>query len=85
MPVGAELLERHGGDFQMQVDAVEQGAADLTEVALDNAAGAAAFPRRIAEEPARTSVQITTDPNMNPACAMRARSVRCRTLLASET
>jgi hypothetical protein len=31
----------------MQVDAVEQGAADLAEIPLDNAAGAPALPRRI--------------------------------------
>ncbi len=37
----------------MDIDAVEQRAADLAEVALDDAAGAAAFARGVAKEPAR--------------------------------
>ena len=50
----------------MQVDAVQQRPADLAEVALDDAAGAAAFVRRIAKVTARTPVQISTDLEHEP-------------------
>ncbi len=33
--LAGELLERHGGDFDVDVDAVEQRPADLAHVALD--------------------------------------------------
>jgi hypothetical protein len=45
----------------VQVDPVKQGSADLSEVALDDAAGAAALPCRAAIKAARAPVQITTD------------------------
>jgi hypothetical protein len=44
----------------MQVDAVEQWAGKLAQVALDDRARAAALPRRVAVETAWTPLQITT-------------------------
>jgi hypothetical protein len=42
----------------VQIDAVQQGSADLSEVPLDDTAGAAALAGRIREVAARTPVQI---------------------------
>jgi hypothetical protein len=44
----------------VQVDAIEQRPAHAPQVPLNNRAGAAAFPRGVAVESARTPVQITT-------------------------
>ena len=52
----------------MDIDAVEQGTADLAEIVLDLAGGAAALAGGIAVEPALTGVQITTAPDMKLEC-----------------
>jgi hypothetical protein len=48
----------------MQIDAVEQRPADLSQITLDNAAGAAALASGIGKMPAGAPVQITTPLNM---------------------
>ena len=55
----AELLVGHGRNFDVQIDAIQQRAADLGEITLDDAGSAAAFPRNIAVEAARTTVQVS--------------------------
>lgn len=65
---GPHLLVSHGGDFNMEVDAVQEGAADFTEVTLDFGAGAAALAGGVAAEAAAAGVQITTAPSMNVEC-----------------
>jgi hypothetical protein len=57
----AQFLIRNGGDFNVEIDAVEEGTADLGEVSLDDAGGAPAFAGRVAMKTARASVQIATD------------------------
>ena len=52
--LGGEFLEMDGGDFHMDVDAVEQRAGDALAVALDLHGGAAALAFEVAKEPART-------------------------------
>ncbi len=64
--VAAHFLVRHGGHFDVQVDAVQQRPADLAEVALDDRRRAAALARGVAEKPARTSVQVATDTEGRP-------------------
>jgi hypothetical protein len=54
-------LYGHRRHFDVQVDAIEQRSADLVQVPLDDGAGAAAFPGRIAMEAARAPVQISID------------------------
>ena len=44
----------------MQIDAVQQGSAHLTQIALDDRTGTAALPRRIGKESAGTPVQFST-------------------------
>ncbi len=56
----AQLLIGDSGHLDVRIDAVEQRVADLGEVSLDDAAGAAALPRGVAEESAWTPVQFTT-------------------------
>jgi hypothetical protein len=46
----------------VDIDAVQQGSADLAEILLNLSRRAAAFPGRIAEEAAFAPVQITTVP-----------------------
>ena len=59
--LATQLLIGNRGNFDMQIDPVEQRSADLGQVALDDPAGTAAFARGIAEIAARTPVQFTTD------------------------
>jgi len=59
--VAAQFLEGHGGDFDVNIDAVEQGPADLAEIPLDLAGRAAAFTGGIAIEAAAAGVHITTE------------------------
>jgi hypothetical protein len=54
----AQFLERDGGDFDVDIDAVEQGPADLAEVVLDLSGRAAALASAIAVEAAPAGVQI---------------------------
>ena len=54
----AEFLVRHGGDFHVNVDAVEQGAADLAQVTLNQGGGAPALARGISVKAAGACVQI---------------------------
>ncbi len=56
----AQLLVGDGRHFDVEVDAVEQGAAELAEIALDDGPGAAAFAGGVAIEAARAPVQVTT-------------------------
>jgi hypothetical protein len=49
---GAHLFIGHGGDFQVNIDAVEQRSADLAQIALDHAGRAAALARGVAIKPA---------------------------------
>jgi len=58
---GARLLEGYGVDFDMEVDAVEQGAGDFAEALGDLGAGAAAFAGRVAVETAFATVHATTE------------------------
>jgi len=58
--VAAHFLVGHGGHLDVPVDAVQQRPADLAQVALDDAAGAAALAGRVTIESARPPVQITT-------------------------
>jgi hypothetical protein len=44
----------------MQIDAVEQRPADFRQIPLNRAAGAAAFPRRIPEEPSGPLCSLLT-------------------------
>src|SRR3569833_482679 len=53
---GAEFFVRDGGDFYLDIDAVEQRSADLAEVALDDGWSAAAFAGGIAVEAAGAGV-----------------------------
>ena len=55
--LGPQFFVRHGGNFDMQIDTVEQRPAQLAQVPLDDRAGAAAFARGVAEEAARAGVQ----------------------------
>jgi hypothetical protein len=48
--VAGEVLVFHGGDFDVDIDAVEERAGDAVAVALDVGGAAAAFAFRIAEE-----------------------------------
>jgi hypothetical protein len=50
-----------GGDFDVEVDAVEQGAGDFAEVLGDLGAGTAAFARGVAVEAAFATVHVTTE------------------------
>ena len=52
----------------MDIDAVEQRAADLAQVALDHAGRAAALAAGVAVETALAPVQITTATSINPEC-----------------
>ena len=54
--VAAQFLEGNGGDFDVDIDAVEQRAADLAEVVLDLAGRAAAFAGGIAVEAALAGI-----------------------------
>ncbi len=60
-PAGAaaQLLIRHCGHFDVQIDAVKQRTADLPQITLNDPAGAAAFPRRIRKMPAGAYVRVT--------------------------
>ena len=62
----AHLLVSHGRHFDVQVDAIEQRPADFAEVALNDAAGATAFVRRIAKISTWTPVQISTELEHEP-------------------
>ena len=68
--VAAQFLEGNGGDFDVDIDAVEQGAADLAEIVLDLTGSAAAFAGGIAVEAAFTPVHVAT--------ALLRRSTGCR-------
>ena len=58
-PVGsAQLLERDGRNFYMDIDAVQQRSADLTEILLDLSGRAAAFPSRVSVKSALTPVHV---------------------------
>ena len=54
--VAAELLVLHGGDFDVDVDAVEQRAADFGDVALDHGRGAHALAGLVVEVAAGAGV-----------------------------
>jgi hypothetical protein len=56
----AQLLVSDGGHLDVQIDAVQQRAAELAQIALNDGAGAPALVRGIAVKSARASVQITT-------------------------
>lgn len=76
--VGAEFFVGHGGDFDVEVDAVQEGPADFSEVALDDAAGATALAAGIAVVAAGTSVRISTElygeePGWRPVAARSQR------------
>src|SRR4029077_20404276 len=58
--VAAQLLIRNRRNFDVDIDAVQQGPADLPQVLLNLAGRATALARGIAEEPALARVQITT-------------------------
>ena len=66
--LASQLLVRHGRDLDVQIDTVEQRTADLAEVTLDDAAGATALPRGIAEKSAGAPVQVRTDVDPNVEC-----------------
>jgi len=57
----AQFLIRNRGNFDVQIDSVEQRAADFPQVALNQAARASAFACRIAKKTTRTPVQFRTD------------------------
>jgi hypothetical protein len=59
--LASQFLIRHRRDLDVQIDTIEQRTADLSEVTLDDPAGAMALPRRIAEKSARAPVQSSTD------------------------
>src|ERR1035441_10488906 len=50
--IAAQFLEGDGWDFDVDIDAVQEGAADLAEIVLNLARGAAALAGGIAIEPA---------------------------------
>src|ERR1017187_9097692 len=54
--IAAQFLEGDGWDFDVDIDAIEEGTADLAEIVLDLAWGAAALAGRIAIEPALAGV-----------------------------
>lgn len=58
--LAAELLVGHGGDFDVEIDTVQQRAADFGQVALDDTGCAAALAGGVAMEAARAPVQIST-------------------------
>src|SRR5207245_6063445 len=53
---GRQFLKRHARHFDVQIDAVEQRAADAADIALDLHRVALAGPARIAEVTARTRI-----------------------------
>jgi hypothetical protein len=56
-----EFLKGDGGDFDVEVDAVEQGAGDFAEVLGDLGAGTPAFAGGVAVEAAFATVHVTTE------------------------
>jgi hypothetical protein len=58
--VVAQFPVRYGRHLDVQIDAIEQRAAELAEIPLDDAAGTSAFPRAVAIESAWAPVQIST-------------------------
>ena len=56
--VAAEFLEGDGGDLDMDIDAVEQGTADLAQIVLDLARGTAALAGGIAEKAALVRISV---------------------------
>jgi hypothetical protein len=59
--LAAQFLVRDSGDFDMQIDPIEQRPADLAQVARDDGPGAAAIVSSGSIETARTPVQISTE------------------------
>jgi len=57
--IASELFIRNGGNFDMDIDAVQQRSADLSQVALNDARCAAAFARGIGIEAAWAGVHVT--------------------------
>ena len=51
--VARQFAEADGRDINMDIDAVEEGAGDASDIALDLQRGTAALARRIIPEPAR--------------------------------
>jgi hypothetical protein len=74
--VAAQLLERHRGHFHVDIDAVQERAADLAEIALNDGRGATALARGVAVEPARAPVQITTLLSMKLECQVGTGRIR---------
>lgn len=58
---GAEFLEGDGGDFDVEVDAAEEGAGDFAEVLGDLGDGAAAISGGVAVEAAFAGVHVATE------------------------
>jgi hypothetical protein len=64
--IAAQFLEGDGWNLDVDIDAVEQGTADLAQIVLNLARGAPALAGGIAVEPALTPVQITTATEYEP-------------------
>jgi hypothetical protein len=58
--IATQFLKGDGWNLDVDIDAVEQGAADLAQIVRDLARGAAALASGIAVEAALAGVQITT-------------------------
>jgi hypothetical protein len=59
----------------VDIDAVQQRAADLAQILLDLARRAPAFARRVAEKPALAPVRTTTALSIKPECRLATGSI----------
>jgi hypothetical protein len=64
--ISAQFFERNRRNFDVDIDAVQQGAADFSEVLLNLSGRAAALARGIAVEAAFAPVQISTATEYEP-------------------
>ena len=87
MVLAAQVFIRYGRNFDVEIDAIEQGAADPAQVTLDDRTRAAAFARRVREESAGTCVCATEiGDSQKPALRLyveyQLRSARVRVQIA---
>ena len=71
--IAAQFLEGDGWDFDVDIDAIEEGTADLAEIVLDLAWGAAALAGRIAIEPALTRLAVLESEPEGPTATAPSR------------
>ena len=77
--VVAQLFERDGGHFDVDIDAVEQRPGYLAQIALNDGRRAAAFAAGVAVEAAGARVQITTPTGYETGVPLKRK--RCAALV----